>query len=1203
MTRLRSIRLMRNYGRVRRWSGIVILLVLAVAALFYHLVTTPERIRRLCVRYLSRSLDGQVAVEQATFSLFDGIHLDGVRVTETDAAPADPSADRPFFSCRNLLLKHDPLALLLGRLVVKEVVAVNPVCNLVRSEETGEYNLSRIVRRPPLREPAARPILPVIRLRNAALTIARQHGGERRDVERIDLSVLATPVAGTAETYSVAWQRGGPEPAKGRSSFDLRALSFKNLDGGLPWLSLETGMLVAARQAPEAVRWFSLLGLAGRIKAEDYDLSFRSGGGAAGQLTLRLTDAALSIPGDEFEQTLSREERYLRFEGVEGLVQLAATRADLRFTGVFHGAPCRVSATLEGSLGPHAHLDDVGLSARITCEDLTLPAVGEEASPAANRFVQRWRTLRSFYNDFDPHGRVALEVTLTKAAGAGQPVRLERGMMTVLHADGSFRSFPYRVRNVTGSVEVTPEGIFLRQLAGDHDGAPVVVDGWLAEARWYAASRLHLTGQGVALDRELHDALNDRYQKLWDTFDLSGAADITVDMIRAPGTEESPQPWARIIRAELRDARARYTGFPYPLEGLSGGVTIAGDRLHVSRLIGRNGPGQVMVDGWAELAPRGLSDLDLRLQAEGLAFDDPFLAALPEEARDAVLRFAPRGTFDLDGDITFDASTGRATYDLTAALRDVRMTYRELPVPVEEVAGTIRLQPHQITIPRLVGRRGQAVVTMSGTFDTGAEPRDAHALVTCADLVADEELLAALPQDVGGFCRDLRLTGPVRTVTRYEKPGPTDTANAGWRTTIDAAGAAVNPLSFPYPLTITGGTATIETGRLTLDHLEARHGDTILSLDGMAAWDGPAVQGTFTLSGKRVVLDEDLRLAVPWRWRRAWNKLSPRGAVDLELEHLHYHRAREAASADWDFDGRLALNDVGLDVGVRVTDLVGVLQGSGHVSGASAGLSTSAELALDSVTINDRRVENIRGRLENSAADGRLALGDVSGTLYGGPLSADVQVRFGSDATRYDVSATMQDVDLHEFLRAGERSATRYASISGTLDARIFLNGSEGDPGSRQGGGRVHVRDGSLYRLPLLLAILDGINFTVPQEPALQEMSAEFFVTGQRVELQEIVFQGSALTLVGSGTLIPGTGNLALKLVAATPRRWGRVPVLTEFLEGAARELMEVDVHGPLSDPVITAKPLRGVEAAAQTLFEKKKPKKPKPIAPKKPAG
>ena len=75
--------------------------------------------------------------------------------------------------------------------------------------------------------------------------------------------------------------------------------------------------------------------------------------------------------------------------------------------------------------------------------------------------------------------------------------------------------------------------------------------------------------------------------------------------------------------------------------------------------------------------------------------------------------------------------------------------------------------------------------------------------------------------------------------------------------------------------------------------------------------------------------------------------------------------------------------------------------------------------------------------------------------------------------------------------------------------------------------------------------------------------------------------------------------NLDLTLLVGSGQKLPRVPVLTELLEGAARELMVVRVQGPLGNPRITAQPLRSVDAALKLLLTpREKPAARTPRAP-----
>ncbi len=104
-------------------------------------------------------------------------------------------------------------------------------------------------------------------------------------------------------------------------------------------------------------------------------------------------------------------------------------------------------------------------------------------------------------------------------------------------------------------------------------------------------------------------------------------------------------------------------------------------------------------------------------------------------------------------------------------------------------------------------------------------------------------------------------------------------------------------------------------------------------------------------------------------------------------------------------------------------------------------------------------------------------------------------------------------------------------------------------------------------------------------------MKAEFFIVGNRVQLEDIVLRGSALSLVGSGSMTLPDRAVDLSLVNVSPHRWARVPVLAEFVEGASPELVELHVTGPLSQPTVRVRPFRAISEEFKRLFQKKKKK------------
>jgi hypothetical protein len=160
------------------------------------------------------------------------------------------------------------------------------------------------------------------------------------------------------------------------------------------------------------------------------------------------------------------------------------------------------------------------------------------------------------------------------------------------------------------------------------------------------------------------------------------------------------------------------------------------------------------------------------------------------------------------------------------------------------------------------------------------------------------------------------------------------------------------------------------------------------------------------------------------------------------------------------------------------------------------------------------------------------------------------------------------------------------------MDAQMHLTGLVDQPQSRTGGGRVEVREGYIYKLPIFLAILNVLDLTVPNNDVLSEASGQFYITGNSVRLADIDITGESLSLIGTGTMSLTNQSVDLTFVNAGAGRLAGVPVLAELWEGASREMVEIRVTGPVSKPQVRASPFRGVTEEFKKLFQKRKPKR-----------
>lgn len=1179
-----------------RGSAYPIAFVILVAGTFvYRYLTDAERVRAQAERYLSRFVNADVHVHAAQFSFFHGIHLAGVEVTQPQPAESNDPTGRPtefvVFYCRDLLLRHDPALALLGRLAVNEVVAVNPTCSVVHDARTGRFNVDTLLRPRPGESPTGLPHRPILRLRDASLHLSTRTAEGLEPVETLKMHLLARPDPDHPFGYRIAWVGGGEQRSRGRTQLDLRTMSLVDLGGGLPWVSLEAVLLAVNARIPGAARYCELLGLEGQVRAEDYSVTVSPDPQEANRATIRLRDATLAVPLDEAEKALLPDERYLRFTGVHGSVEVHARGARAEFEGKLHDSPCRVVADLHGPATGDVSLSAFGFDVNLEVEELKFPR-RDPAHLAEARFVDRWDKLQKFYRDFDPQGTVSLTLSVSKAPGESESVRLHCGRLDAIDVDATHRAFPYRVHGLQGTIDIDDGGIWIREVRGTHAGATIVAKGWVEGARRNAAADVEITGTSVSLDRDLYDGVSGRYRQIWDQFALEGTADIAVRLHHPITPPDGESHWDHQVRAELRDGRACFAGFPYPVERLHGAVDIDSGGISLSRLTGSAGPGTVAIDGRADLQAGDLRDLNITLQADGLAFDDPLLAALPEDARALVQSFSPQGQFNLSGTLKYDPSARSVDYDLHANIRNAKATYDGLPVAVESVSGTVRLRPGRIDVSDVRGRYRDAAIAITGSHGSGPDTERTNLTIECTGLQIDENITNKMPPTVSEALQLFEVHGPLNTRTSYERRGTGAGAQSTLRTDVEIDGASVRYAPFPLPFENVHGHLTVtEDGTTKLDWITAEHDDARFELDGSVVRRDEQTEARLRVRGSGLCFDEDLRQAVPWRWRRIWNNVQPDGGFDLDLTELVYSQAPDQPGR-WTFSGSASFTGLALDLGVQLSGGAGHVSGRGNYTGGDEGLSFTGPIELERILVNQREITDVQGHLQRSGRSGDMELRDLRGNIYRGTATGRVEWTSDEETSRYDARATLRGIDLLEFLSAGRDATLPPLDTAGQLDARIYLSGVSDKPEAFRGGGRVDIHDAHLFHLPLFVNLLNVLTFVEPEGQRQQEASAEFFLTQGRAEIKDIVLRDPGLAMIGSGSMDLDSKSLDVTLIAGNPQRSTTIPVLTELLEGTGREIVEVQVKGPPGDAVIQARPLRGVSDAIETLIQPKKPGK-----------
>ena len=184
-----------------------------------------------------------------------------------------------------------------------------------------------------------------------------------------------------------------------------------------------------------------------------------------------------------------------------------------------------------------------------------------------------------------------------------------------------------------------------------------------------------------------------------------------------------------------------------------------------------------------------------------------------------------------------------------------------------------------------------------------------------------------------------------------------------------------------------------------------------------------------------------------------------------------------------------------------------------------------------------------------------------------GNCSARRHVAFGA-GLQYEVDLKAINLRLEEAARHNHVGGKSH--MSGLAKAELYLTGTGYGMDELGGGGNVHVPNGKMYNLPLVLDLLKVVTaLHAPDGTAFEEAHAEFKIHGKRVQVTRLDLLGSAISLGGKGEVDMDGSNLAMDFYAV----WGHItqmlpPGLREVPPWLSKNLMLVRARGKLGGPL-----------------------------------
>lgn len=753
---------------------------------------------------------------------------------------------------------------------------------------------------------------------------------------------------------------------------------------------------------------------------------------------------------------------------------------------------------------------------------------------------------QAIWRRFGPQGFANITLRIERrSAGedAPRPDWHTNASVELTDAQVAFTEFPYKLEQVRGVLEIGRDRIDVRGLTGRNAEASARIDGHIVlRADETPEVDLRLEAHDVGLDQTLADALPPEGRGTFAQFQPTGR----VDLVGSVTLQDPQQGVVYDLLCMVRDAAITYEAFPYRIDGVHGEIRLRPDTITVVNAEGRHGPAKVSAAGAVRRSADGYV-ADLEFNCERMTLDQALFDSLPSRLKDVWRLLEPAGSVAARTALHDAPRDGRAfqQHRSEIELTDGRIRLQQFPLPLKEVSAKARVVGEHLSLEMFQGRSSEGCVTARGELDFTPPGYRGAMFVDAVGMTLDEDMLAALPARIGAALRSMEAAG------RFD--------------------LRLDPLRFEADAE--GQVRWDFEGEARLSDARCDLGFRVSGLEGVVRGRGRVLTNHDTDLDLNADLAKVVLAGWPFEDFRVRVVAQPDNRV-LRLEDISasLYGGDVSAFAEVDFSKRRPSYQA--SIAARDLQLSRYLQSQRTEAPALDG----SRQALDAA-------DSHRASLAENAAAGGVAgvpprPAGLSGSRSPRPEDSAVEQQQPEPTAKADGG--------HRQAPAARSSGSptllaQNSGAQGLVFGNMVLRGRAGRDGAREGAGEVFVREAQVWRLPQVLAIFQVLNLT-PDERVFHDGWLQFYLSRDTLTFSQIDLQGKAVAFLGGGRMDTRTKQLDLTLLAGSPLRV-RVPLLTDILRGAAREIMEIRVTGPLDHPVITPRPLRGLAGVLETLF------------------
>jgi hypothetical protein len=1153
--------------------GLMVLVLVLILYSFPYLINyfvSPEVLIQNTTKALESLSGADIEIGQAKLSMLEGVTFRHVRVRVPEAKrKLEPS----FSDDDGLLLKADSVVVKLRRKGILgldfglgAIVVRKPEFHLVRMEPENKWNWQMLFAGP-AKGPAKKRtfgIGPPITLEEGKIVLTEIRGWKRLSLGDVYFTANAQPQQLKA-FYRIdlqTWTVHGPGP---NILIDFNTRTSEILSGSMETIAVSN----IEQMLPEPLKgWWKKFHLIGKIAVSE----IRYKPDSSRRIVLTLENVNTRVPVSKLELDSDSEKSLFNLSELNGRVILDGEELEIsEMTGKLNGATCRISGKMSKCL---TQPETSPFELKVACDGFVCPEYTDAGVAAYMEKMIPWN-IRSFFHDFKPTGKLGFDLAVSRPTDQPEDVHIS-GKIVGQGCSAEYYKFPYRVKDINGTVDIVDGRFQLNDLQCKTDSGSAVVSGSISDPTSNAEVVLKIDSKRTALDAQLRSALNEQYQAIFEKFKPAGFADTHIELYCPYGGD---QTWKTLIDAKIFEVSAVYEGFRYPVSDVKGRLKFTNDKLDMENISGRHGGASFTLSGVVEHFQNMNPSVRLNLSAEKVSIDRMLIDSLPAETGQFIRDCRLTGKTSIQGSLTKSAGSP-FDYLLHCRLENAGFQPRDFPYALKNLKGDLTLKPKTIVMEKLVSQSGEETIKVSGQVLSGEQQGELSLEVDAEQLPLTDSLRDAIPLSARQFWTKLKPAGKIngRAEIHHRLGEP-------WKWLIDLKVLdgeiryentspitgifgqiifAPGKIDFKNMVGITDEKASIRfSGNVTNDEKRIFADFQKLEIDRIGVNDGLLS----TLVGEKMVKS--------FGWTAG-------GTANCRLKDLQIEYESDKSNR-WGFTGDLNFQDVRMGVFDKKPVTVRY-SGPFEWQGPEIRFGLDGKMELSSLNWHDYGITAVQATLKKELNDQTLNIGNLRGQCNGGQITGIAKLKFAETETRYGLQLTLDNIDAARMMNLKRGGS----EIRGKMKGEIYLVGNFGEKYSQLGGGTLQITGAEVLKVPLMEKIYEEVSREPPNLASFHDIVIQFALEKYLVKIVDVELTGPNISLIGSGDVNISNKRINLDLVVGVPKSLNNLPILPEIMEGASREISQIEVHGTTDSPQIKVQSMKDISDTLKTFFSGK---------------